>query len=77
MMTDNKLLISIFYSVILILCIIEVITLSVYANKINELETHQQELEKTISDYSEETENLLKKYEHVYSGILKGIEEEW
>ena len=76
-MKDLKLLVSILFSSVIILCIIQVITLSVFANKINELEKHQQELESTISDYSEETENLLKKYEQVYRGILNGIKEEW
>lgn len=76
-MKDLKLLVSILFSSVIILCIIQVITLSVFANKINELEKHQQELESTISDYSEETENLLRKYEQVYRGILNGIKEEW
>lgn len=76
-MKDIKLLVSILFTSVIILCIIQVITLSVFANKINELEKHQQELESTISDYSEETENLLRKYEQVYRGILNGIKEEW
>ena len=76
-MKDLKLLVSILFSSVIILCIIEVISLSAFATKIKELEQHQQELEKTISDYSEETENLLNKYEQVYRGILNGIKEEW